>query len=83
MHLYDISELFVADHPDTLASLDNLASTYWNQNRWEEAEELQAKELEICTRMLSPRHPRHADQHEQSRFYLERQHMSIDSISCW
>ncbi|KAK3898990.1 hypothetical protein C8A05DRAFT_37396, partial [Staphylotrichum tortipilum] len=27
-----------ADHPDTLASMANLASTYWNQGRWEEAE---------------------------------------------
>ena len=35
----------------------NLASTYQNQGRWKEAEELQAKELEICTRVLGPRHP--------------------------
>jgi hypothetical protein len=27
-----------ADHPDTLTSMANLASTYSNQGRWEEAE---------------------------------------------
>ncbi|KAH7305040.1 hypothetical protein B0I35DRAFT_484219 [Stachybotrys elegans] len=29
-----------ADHPDTLTSMGNLASTYKNQGRWEEAEKL-------------------------------------------
>ncbi len=29
-----------ADHPDTLKSMANLASTFWNQGRWEEAEKL-------------------------------------------
>ncbi|KAF2201375.1 hypothetical protein GQ43DRAFT_360176, partial [Delitschia confertaspora ATCC 74209] len=28
------------DHSDTLASMANLASTYRNQGRWKEAEEL-------------------------------------------
>jgi Tetratricopeptide repeat len=28
------------EHPDTLISMDNLASTYSNQGRWKEAEEL-------------------------------------------
>jgi hypothetical protein len=30
-----------ADHPDTLTSMANLASTYRNQGRWEAAEELE------------------------------------------
>ena len=46
-----------ADHSNTLTSLANLASTYQKQGRWEEAEELQAKQLETCTRALGPRHP--------------------------
>jgi hypothetical protein len=29
------------DHPDTLISIANLASTYRNQGRWEEAEQLE------------------------------------------
>ncbi|KAH6724974.1 hypothetical protein BKA61DRAFT_589573 [Leptodontidium sp. MPI-SDFR-AT-0119] len=35
----------------------NLASTYRNQGRWAEAEELQATELEICSRVLGQEHP--------------------------
>jgi hypothetical protein len=34
-----------AEHPDTLTSMANLASTYRNQGRWKEPEELQAQEL--------------------------------------
>ena len=35
-----------ADHPSTLTSMANLASTFWNQGRWEEAEKLEVlKEL--------------------------------------
>jgi hypothetical protein len=45
------------DHPDTLTSMANLASTYRNQGRWKEAEQLQAKELEICKRVLGVDHP--------------------------
>ncbi|EMD63677.1 hypothetical protein COCSADRAFT_118835, partial [Bipolaris sorokiniana ND90Pr] len=45
------------EHPDTLTSMANLASTYWNQGRWKEAEELQAKELGICSRVLGDEHP--------------------------
>jgi hypothetical protein len=35
----------------------NLASTYRNQGRWKEAEELQAKELKVCSRVLGEEHP--------------------------
>ena len=45
------------EHPDTLTSMANLASTYRNQGRWKEAEELQAKELKICSRVLGEEHP--------------------------
>jgi tetratricopeptide (TPR) repeat protein len=46
-----------ADHPDTLISMANLASTYCSQGRLKEAEELQATELEICSRVLGQEHP--------------------------
>ena len=46
-----------AEHPSTLTSMANLASTYWNQGRWKEAEELQARELDICSRVLGAEHP--------------------------
>jgi hypothetical protein len=29
------------EHPDALTSMGNLASTYWKQGRWKEAEELE------------------------------------------
>ncbi|KAK2755649.1 kinesin light chain [Colletotrichum kahawae] len=45
------------EHPDTLTSMGNLASTYRNQGRWKEAEELEAKELGICSRVLGEEHP--------------------------
>ncbi|OCK73098.1 hypothetical protein K432DRAFT_313740 [Lepidopterella palustris CBS 459.81] len=35
----------------------NLASTFWNQGRWMEAEDLQKQELEICSRVLGKEHP--------------------------
>jgi hypothetical protein len=38
------------EHPSTLTSMANLASTYRNQGRWTEAEELQAIKLAICSR---------------------------------
>ncbi|KAL3428755.1 purine and uridine phosphorylase [Aspergillus tetrazonus] len=31
------------EHPDTLTGMANLASTYWNQGRWNEAEKLQVE----------------------------------------
>ncbi|KAF2690360.1 HET-domain-containing protein [Lentithecium fluviatile CBS 122367] len=45
------------EHPSTLTSMANLASTYRNQGRWKEAEELQATELGICSRVLGDEHP--------------------------
>jgi hypothetical protein len=35
----------------------NLASTYWNQGQWEEAEKLQVEELKLCDKTLGPEHP--------------------------
>src|SRR5437588_738312 len=34
------------EHPDTLTSMANLASTYRNQRRWKEAEELEVQVVE-------------------------------------
>ena len=46
-----------AEHPDMLASIVNLASTYRNQGRWKEAEELDVQVVETCKRVLSAEHP--------------------------
>ena len=45
------------EHPDTLASMDNLASTYRDQGRWKEAEELEVQVMETRKRVLGQEHP--------------------------
>ena len=44
--------MFGEKHPDTLASMANLASTCRNQGRWKEAEELEVQVVEIRKSML-------------------------------
>ncbi len=46
-----------ADHPDTLTSMANLASTFWNQGRWEEAEKLFVQVMETRKTKLGADHP--------------------------
>ncbi|KAL9611396.1 MAG: hypothetical protein Q9167_003937 [Letrouitia subvulpina] len=45
------------EHPDTLTSMANLASTYWNQGRWKEAEELEVQVMETTKKVLGEEHP--------------------------
>ena len=35
-----------SEHLDTLTSMANLASTFWNQGRWTEAERLRVQVME-------------------------------------
>ncbi|KAI9863601.1 MAG: hypothetical protein M1813_003624 [Trichoglossum hirsutum] len=44
------------EHLDTLSTMHNLASMYWNQKRWKEAEELGVQVMEIRKRVLGPEH---------------------------
>jgi tetratricopeptide (TPR) repeat protein len=46
-----------AEHPGTLKSMSNLASTYSNQGKWKEAEDLGATELETSKRVFGTDHP--------------------------
>ena len=48
--------VFGQEHPDTLTSIANLASIYWNQGRWIEAEELEVKVMETRERPLGQEH---------------------------
>ena len=50
-----------ADHPNTLTSMSNLASTYRQQGRWKEAEELEVPLLETRKKVARGRSSRHAD----------------------
>jgi tetratricopeptide (TPR) repeat protein len=44
------------EHPSTLASMGNLASTYRNQGRWKEAEELERQVMETFKRVMGLEH---------------------------
>ncbi|KAH0558364.1 hypothetical protein GP486_004976 [Trichoglossum hirsutum] len=45
-----------AKHRDTLTSMANLASAYWEQGRWKEAEELFKQVIETRSRVLGAEH---------------------------
>ena len=45
------------EHPSTLTSMANLASTFLNQGRWKEAEELFVQVMETRMRVLGREHP--------------------------
>lgn len=45
------------EHPDTLASMNNLASTYFGQGQLEEAEEILVQTTEALKCVLGPEHP--------------------------
>ncbi|KAH7124365.1 hypothetical protein EDB81DRAFT_731294 [Dactylonectria macrodidyma] len=45
------------EHPDTLSSMADLASTYRDQGRWKEAEELEVRVMETRKTMLGEEHP--------------------------
>ena len=44
-------ELLGAEHPSTLISIANLASTYWSQGRWNEAERLQIQVMDMTKKI--------------------------------
>ena len=51
------SRVLGLEHPSTLTSMANLASTYRNQGRWKEAEELFVQVMETRKRVLGLEHP--------------------------
>jgi len=44
-------------HPSILTSMTNHASTFLNQRRWKEAEELCVQVVDTRRRVLGPEHP--------------------------
>jgi hypothetical protein len=46
-----------AEYLSTLTSMGNLASTYRNQGRWKEAEDLEVQVMETRKRVLGKEHP--------------------------
>ena len=45
------------EHPDTLTAMANLAVTYSKQGKYDEAEELKLKVLDLSQKVLGPDHP--------------------------
>lgn len=45
------------EHPDTLSSMANLAATYRNQGRWDEAIELIQVVVNLRTKNIGVNHP--------------------------
>jgi hypothetical protein len=50
-------KLLGAEHPDTITSMANLASTYQNQGRWNEAEQLEIQVMDMRKKLLGAEHP--------------------------
>ena len=50
-------KLLGAEHPQTLTSMANLASTYRNQGRWNEAEQLEIRVMKMRKKLLGAEHP--------------------------
>ena len=50
-------KLIGAEHPDTLRSMTNLAVTYREQGRWNEAEQLQVQVVEMRKKLIGAEHP--------------------------
>ncbi|KAF6806923.1 Kinesin light chain 5 [Colletotrichum sojae] len=51
------TEILGQEHPSTLTSMANLASTYRNQGRWKKAEELGVRVMETKKTVLGEEHP--------------------------
>ena len=51
------SRVLGQEHPDTLTSQANLASTFRHQGRWNDAEDLELRVLETAIRVLGEEHP--------------------------
>ncbi|KAL7931190.1 hypothetical protein V8C35DRAFT_323889 [Trichoderma chlorosporum] len=52
-----LREVLGHDHPDTLSSMANLASTYSDQGRWKEAEDLEVQVMKTRKMKLGADHP--------------------------
>jgi len=56
-HINTNTSFLGVEHPSPLTSMANLASTFWNQGRWKEAEELEVQVMETRKRVLGQEHP--------------------------
>ncbi|KAF6784617.1 Kinesin light chain 5 [Colletotrichum sojae] len=75
------AEILGQEHPDTLTSMANLASTFWNQGRWTEAEELEVRVMEMNKRVLGEEHPSTLASMNNLAHTWMKQGVSQDAIS--
>ncbi|KAH8707092.1 kinesin light chain, partial [Phaeosphaeriaceae sp. PMI808] len=79
------SRVLGEDHPHTLSTMANLASTFWNQGRWKEAEELFVQVIETSSRgggrVLGEEHPDTLTSIHTLAFTLKRQGHNDKAIS--
>jgi len=68
-------------HPDTLTSIANLVSIYWNQGCWKEAEELNIQVKEIRQRVLGEEHPDTLISMNDSAFILKDKGEDAEAIA--
>ncbi len=47
---------FDLSHPETLKAMNALATSWWEQGHWKEAEKLELQEIEIRKKVLGPEH---------------------------
>jgi tetratricopeptide (TPR) repeat protein len=69
------------EHPHTLISMANLASTYRNQGRWKEAEELEVQVIETSKRVLSDEHPHTLTSMHNLAFTLQSQARDEEALA--
>jgi tetratricopeptide (TPR) repeat protein len=69
------------EHPSTLTSIANLASTYSNQGRWGKAEELQVEVMETSKRVLGDKHPDTLTSMHNLAYILWSQSLHIEAIA--
>ena len=80
MQVMEISKTKLgADHPSTLTSMGNLASTYWKQGQWEEAEKLEVQAMEIRKMKLGADHPDRLSSMNNLAFAWKAQGRHIDA----
>ncbi len=76
-----------ADHPDTLTSMANLALTYSNQGRWDEAERLEVEVMEMRKTKLGADHPdtltSMANVLSRQGKYAEAEQMHRQTLQLW
>jgi hypothetical protein len=58
----------------------NLESTFWNQGRWKEAEELEVQVIETRKRVLGEEHPSTLNAISNLAFTLNSQNRNKDAI---